>query len=59
MKLKITQVKSKIGSKPSQRKTLEALGLKGIRKSVVHNQTSAIKGMLRVVNHLISVEEQK
>ena len=56
-KLKITQIKSAIGRKPNHRRTIEALGLGKIRKSVVHNDTPQIRGMIRTVDYLISVEE--
>lgn len=55
-KVKITQVKSRIGSNPSQRATLDALGLKKLNKSVEHNLTPQIEGMIRKINHLIKVE---
>ena len=54
--IKITQYKSQIGTTPKQRKTLVALGLKGIGKSKVHNNSPEIKGMIRIVNHLVKVE---
>jgi large subunit ribosomal protein L30 len=55
-KVKITQVKSRIGSNPSQRATLDALGLKKLNKSVEHNLTPQIEGMIRKIKHLIKVE---
>ena len=56
-KVKITQVRSTIGRKPQHRKTIEALGLGRIRKSVVHEDTPQIRGMIRAVQFLIEVEE--
>jgi large subunit ribosomal protein L30 len=56
-KLKITQVKSTIGRKPAQKRTIEALGLGRIRKSVVHDDTPQIRGMIKAVEFLINVEE--
>lgn len=56
-RLKVTQVKSTIGRRPQHRRTIEALGLGRIRKSVVHNDTPQIRGMIRSVQHLITVEE--
>jgi len=56
-KLKITQVQSKIRCLANQRRTLEALGLHGVRKSVIHVKNPQLLGMLRVVNHLVKVEE--
>jgi len=56
-KIKITQVKSKIGSNARQKKTLEALGLKKINGTVEHEATPQIKGMVAKVSHLVIVEE--
>ncbi len=56
-KIKITQVKSKIGSSARQKKTLEALGLKKINGIVEHEATPQIKGMVAKVSHLVTVEE--
>ncbi len=56
-KLKITQVKSTIDRKEPQKRTITALGLGKIRKSVVHNDTPQIRGMINAVSHLITVEE--
>ena len=56
-KLKITQVRSTIDRKEPQKRTITALGLGKLRKSVVHNDTPQIRGMIRAVAHLIEVEE--
>ncbi|BAX79532.1 50S ribosomal protein L30 [Labilibaculum sp. A4] len=56
-KIKITQVKSKIGSTDRQKKTLEALGLNKINATVEHEATPQIKGMVAKVQHLVSVVE--
>ncbi len=56
--LKITQVKSTIDRSVKQKRTIEALGLGKIRKSVVKNDTPEIRGMVRVVAHLVRVEQQ-
>lgn len=56
-RLKITQVKSTIDRKEPQKRTIAALGLGKIRRSVVHNDTPQIRGMIRAVTHLIEVEE--
>ena len=50
-------VRSVIGRKPVQRKTVEALGLKRINSTVEHDANSAILGMVRTVSHLVKVEE--
>jgi len=56
IKLKITQVKSGIGRSKSQNKTLEGLGLRGPNRTVVLQDTDAIRGMIRKVAHLVTVE---
>ena len=58
-KVKVTQVKSQIKRPKDQKLTLEALGLKGIGKTVEHNATPNILGMINKVKHLVSVEEIK
>lgn len=55
-KVKITQVRSKIRSTQKQKRTLEALGLKKLNASVEHEATEQIKGMIRKVDHLVTVE---
>lgn len=55
--LKVTQVKSVIGSLGNHKKTVRALGLKRIRDSRVHEDTPQIRGMVRNVRHLVRVEE--
>jgi len=55
--LKITQVRSTIGRLPKHRRTIEALGLGRIRKTVVHDDNPVIRGMVKSVLHLIKVEE--
>lgn len=57
--LKITQVKSRIGTSAQQRKNLDALGLKKINQSVEHSDSVIIKGMLERVKHLVKIEEVK
>ena len=56
-KLKITQVRSTIGRVPKHKRTIEALGLGRIRKSVVHEDCPQIRGMIRSVQYLVEVEE--
>ncbi|MGQ0480183.1 MAG: 50S ribosomal protein L30 [Pseudonocardia sp.] len=55
--LKVTQVKSTIGSKQNQRATLATLGLRKIRQSVVREDTPSVRGMIATVRHLVTVEE--
>ena len=56
-KLKITLVKSPIGAIPKHKKTIEALGLRKINKTVEMPDNEAIRGMIWHVKHLIKVEE--
>ena len=58
-KLKITQVRSQIGTTAQQRKNLAALGLRKINQSVEHSDSVIIKGMIERVKHLVKVEEVK
>jgi large subunit ribosomal protein L30 len=55
LKLKITQVKSGIGRPDTQRRTLAGLGLGKLHKSVVLEDTPAIRGMIVKISHLIAV----
>jgi large subunit ribosomal protein L30 len=56
LKLKVQQVKSGIGRPEKQRTVLRGLGLTRLHKTVVVNDTLAIRGMIRKVSHLITVE---
>ena len=56
-RLKVTQVRSEIGSKQNQRETLRTLGLKRIRDVVVKEDRPEIRGMIQTVTHLVKVEE--
>ncbi|HEX6708947.1 MAG TPA: 50S ribosomal protein L30 [Rubrobacter sp.] len=55
--IKVTQVRSIIGSKQGHKRTVRALGLKRIRDSRVHEDTPQIRGMVHKVQHLVQVEE--
>ena len=55
--LKITLVKSTIGAVPKHKKTVEALGLKKLNKTVVLPDNAATRGMFKQVSHLVKVEE--
>ena len=57
MKLKVTQIKSQIGTKQNQRDTLRSLGLKRIRDVVVKEDRPEFRGMIFTVSHLVEVEE--
>jgi len=56
-KIKITQTRSPIGYRVQSRSTLEALGLKKMNHSVIHNDVPSIRGMIKAVHHLVTVEE--
>jgi large subunit ribosomal protein L30 len=56
-RLKVTQVRSKIGRKANQRESLRSLGLKRINDVVVKEDRPEIRGMIFAVNHLVTVEE--
>ena len=55
--LKITLVKSTIGAVPKHKKTVEALGLKKLNKTVVLPDNASTRGMVKQVSHLVKVEE--
>ena len=53
--LKVTLVKSTIGAVPKHKKTVEALGLKKLNKTVVLPDNAATRGMIKQVQHLVKV----
>ena len=56
-KLRITQIKSSIGSDKRQKATLAALGLRKMHQTVEHENTPNIIGMAKKLGHLVKVEE--
>ena len=56
-KLKVKQIRSKIGSKPKQRATLMALGLRRMNAERIHDNTPVVRGMIRRVEHMVEVTE--
>ncbi len=58
-KLKVTLVKSSIGSTKRQKATLAALGLRKMNQTVEHNASPEIIGMINKMKHLVKVEEVK
>jgi len=56
-KLKVTLVKSVIGSSERQKATVKTLGLNKLNSCVEHDDTPQIRGMIRKVEHLVKVEE--
>ena len=57
--LKVTLVKSTISAVPKHKKTVEALGLKKLNKTVILPDNAATRGMVQQVKHLVKVEEVK
>ena len=55
--IKVTQVRSTIGSKRNQRETMRSLGLRKIRQSVVREDNPQVRGMIATVRHLVAVQE--
>lgn len=55
--LKITQVRSTIGGRQNQKDTLRTLGLRRIGQSVVREDRLEVRGAVRTVAHLVTVEE--
>ena len=55
--LKITLVKSTIGAVPKHKKTIEALGLTKMHKTVELPDNAVTRGMIKQVQHLVKVEE--
>ena len=56
-KIKIKQVRSRIGRPKDQKRTLDALGLRKMNQIVEHNVTPQIEGMVKKINHLITIVE--
>jgi large subunit ribosomal protein L30 len=55
-KIKVTQIKSKIGMPERQKRILAALGIKKMHQTVEHEATPQILGMVTKVQHLVKVE---
>lgn len=58
-KLIVKQIRSYSGTKPNQRKTLRALGLRKINSEREHEDNNVIRGMIDTVKHLVEVKEAK
>lgn len=56
-RLKITYVRSVIGQKPDQERTVEALGLRHLNQTVELKDSPQLRGMVHKVRHLVKVEE--
>ena len=57
IRLKVVQVRSALDRGARQRGTLRALGIRRIGHSVVHQDKPEIRGMIKAVEHLVTVEE--
>lgn len=57
-KLRITWIKSGIGHKENQKKTLASLGFHRLNQSVIHEDSMPVRGMINKVRHLVKVEEE-
>lgn len=57
MTVRITQIRSEIGTQPRHRGTLRALGLGRIGQSVVREESPELAGMIRMVSNLVRVDE--
>ncbi len=55
--IKVTQIKGLIGQKEKIKRTVEALGLKRIDHSVIHEDNDVIRGMIFKTKHLVTVEK--
>lgn len=55
--IKIKQTKSRIGAPKVQKRTLDALGLTKLNRVVEHEDTPSIRGLVRKVNHLVTILE--
>jgi len=58
MTVVIRQVKSSNGANAKQRDTLRSLGLRGINKTVVREDSPQLRGMVHAVRHLVEVQER-
>ena len=56
-KIRVTLVKSVIGTPKDQRATVQTLGLNKLNSSAEHTDTPQIRGMIHKVSHLVKVEE--
>lgn len=56
-KLIVKKIRSSISTKPAQRATLVALGLRKMNSTREHEDNPVIRGMIRKVHHLVEVKE--
>lgn len=58
-KLRVTYTKSAIGYNERQKATIKALGLRKLNETVEHEDSAVVRGMIKKVSHLVTVEEVK
>lgn len=56
MEKKVTLIKSLIGAKPNQKATAKSLGLNKIGDFIVQNDDAVLAGKIKVISHLVAVE---
>jgi len=56
-RIKITQIRSRIGYKPKAKRTLDALGLRKLNQTVEKVDSPVIRGMIKKIEYLLKVEE--
>lgn len=56
-RIKVTQIKSKIGQPESQKRILASLGIRKMHQTVEHDDTPQIMGMVNKLRHLVKVEK--
>ena len=56
-RLRVTYVRSVIGQKPDQERTVQALGLRRLHQVVEHEDSPQLRGMVHKIRHLVTVEE--
>ncbi len=56
-KVRITQIKSRIGQSETQKRTLDALGIRKMHQTVEHDDTPQIMGMVSKLRHLLKVQK--
>lgn len=56
MNKKVTLIKSTIAAKPNQKATAKSLGLNKIGDSIVHEDNSVLAGKVKIISHLVKVE---
>lgn len=58
-KLRVTWVKSAVGRRFDQKRTIRALGLRKLGQTVEHSDSPSLRGMIDKVRHLVAVEEEQ